>query len=122
VFVYRHFSPFDFAGVSLGGWSIAIDIHKRSSPEVEGSHQRSAKELEEELKSILNEQFSVDLQQRELLLLHGSDANILPRRVAQSLSIRRRGPRLEMDERRRVIRRWPKTDPCDWFRKVRERS
>lgn len=84
--VYRNFLPFEFAGVPSGGWSIAIDVQKRLLPNEEHLNSVSLRDLENELISIMAGQFQAELQYRELLIINGFDADILPRRVVKSKS------------------------------------
>jgi len=79
VVVYRDFFPFDFAGTPSGGWAIAIDTGKRANGSRDDDADPIAVEkLENALKQAVTPPSNTITTCRELLVVHGTDADILP--------------------------------------------
>jgi hypothetical protein len=81
VVLYRNFSPFDFAGIPLGGWSLVIDTEKRTSVPPPEAAELSIGELEHRIRKAVSNQLLSRAEYRELLVLNGKDSNILPYEV-----------------------------------------
>lgn len=80
VVVYSGFTPFDFAGLPLGGWSVAIDTSRAASDITASGKTKPF--TEGELRSLMSEELRKSkiegLSVRDLVVAHGTDAPVLP--------------------------------------------
>jgi hypothetical protein len=78
VVVYSSFVPFEFAGVSLGGWSVSIDASKPASNDVSARSEITSF-TEDELWNVINDGFrETKIAVRSIIAIHGTDATLLP--------------------------------------------
>jgi hypothetical protein len=81
VVLYRGYSPFDFAGIPFGGWTLTVDTEKRT-PDA-GSKKKGELSVGE-LEKRMTDAIARDSRATEchpLLAIHGCDSNLLPQRL-----------------------------------------
>lgn len=78
VAVHRGFSPFEFAGMALGGWSFVVDLDKRAPFSSIRKDRFTTDELEERIRSAISGQFNDRVTHRDLFVVNGIDADVLP--------------------------------------------